>query len=84
MKPLITIFILVFWGLATKANNPYITYLLTKTDGRIKSPVQRYSPKINGTRNWILGYEIPKGAVFCRMENKLMETTRVWIKLGVK
>jgi len=29
-------------------------------------------------------YEIPKGAVFCRMEDKLTKATKVWIKVGVK
>lgn len=27
-------------------------------------------------------YEIPKGSVFCRMEDKLNRATKVWIKVG--
>jgi hypothetical protein len=27
-------------------------------------------------------YEIPKGSVFCRMEDKLTRATKVWIKVG--
>ncbi|MES2619533.1 MAG: hypothetical protein V4615_01690 [Bacteroidota bacterium] len=29
-------------------------------------------------------YEIPKGNVFCRLEDKLTRATKVWIKVGVK
>ncbi len=28
--------------------------------------------------------ETPKGAVFCRLEDKLTKATKVWIKIGVK
>ena len=27
-------------------------------------------------------YQIPKGSVFCRMEDKLNRATKVWIKVG--
>lgn len=27
-------------------------------------------------------YQIPKGSVFCRMEDKLTRATKVWIKVG--
>jgi hypothetical protein len=29
-------------------------------------------------------YEIPKGNIFCRMEDKLTKATGIWIKVGVK
>lgn len=33
-------------------------------------------------RYFIPRYEIPKGSVFCRMEDKLNRATKVWIKIG--
>jgi hypothetical protein len=29
-------------------------------------------------------YTIPTGAIFCRMEDKLIKATKVWITIGVK
>lgn len=29
-------------------------------------------------------HSIPKGNVFCRMEEKLAKSTKIWIKVGVK
>ena len=29
-------------------------------------------------------FEIPKGAVFCRLEDKLSRSTGLWIKIGLK
>lgn len=29
-------------------------------------------------------YEIPKGAVFCRMEDYLTRKTKIWMKVGLQ
>jgi hypothetical protein len=65
------------------AGDPYKTYLLSKIYPELK-PSTIFSP---GSENrdgcFIPRYETPKGAVFCRMEDKLTRATKVWIKVGV-
>jgi len=36
-----------------------------------------------GAGAYIPHYQIPKGNVFCRMEDKLTKVSKVWIKIGV-
>ena len=75
-------------GSTVSANNPYRTYLLTKVSARVENKtnthksVQVITP---ATANCVIPrYEIPKGNVFCRMEDKLTRSTGLWLKIGVK
>ncbi|MBC7864529.1 MAG: hypothetical protein IAF38_16260 [Bacteroidia bacterium] len=38
-----------------------------------------FSPKIN-TASLCVNFEIPRGAIFCRMEKALMNKSNIWIK----
>ena len=64
------------------AGNAYRMYLLTKSQQLYKQP-QVCITQIPNAR-FIPAYEIPKGSVFCRMEDKLTRLTGVWFKIGVK
>ena len=85
----ILLFLLSFslFGLDSKANNQYRTYLLTRIYGasisakQIDSKVAFQSPE---SEAGIPRYQIPKGNIFCRMEDKLTKATKVWIKVGVQ
>lgn len=65
------------------AGDAYRVYLLSRSQQLYKQP------KIVGTTNipvarFIPAYQIPKGSVFCRMEDKLTRLTGIWFKVGVK
>jgi hypothetical protein len=65
------------------ANNPYRNYLLTRIiyvhSNRESVDKDSFSPIIA-----IPKYQIPKGAIFCRMEDKVTRATKVWLKIGVQ
>ena len=65
------------------AGDPYKTYLLSKIYPELKPSVILFPSPENRDGCFIPRYETPKGAVFCRMEDKLTRATKVWIKIGV-
>jgi hypothetical protein len=64
------------------AANPHKAYLLTRSSTTYKSVPKTFSAAV--PRYFIPRYQTPKGAVFCRMEDKLTKATGIWIKIGVK
>jgi hypothetical protein len=84
MKALL-VSLLVFFAFSLNGETPYRSYLLSKVfTGQIKNrQAESWAsvPKINFS---IPRYETPKGSVFCRLEDKLIRSTKVWIKVGVK
>lgn len=64
------------------AENPYRTYLLAHSFSVSRNSVK--APITLPQRYLIPRYQIPKGAVFCRMEDKLTKATGLWIKIGLK
>jgi hypothetical protein len=85
MKTAVVIFFL-FTACIVKANNPYQRYLLAKAlTVRPHSALLQNSVSVApASISQIPHYQIPKGNVFCRMEDKLTKTTGIWIKVGVK
>jgi hypothetical protein len=86
MKAIACILICCLLSPATKAGDPYRADLLAKIYARAKSityPVNESSVTI-GAGALIPHYETPKGAVFCRMEDRVTRATKVWLKLGVQ
>ncbi len=75
---------LLFLYSTTFAGEGYHFYLLSQTV--IKHPTKTASNQvtISPAKAMIPPYQIPKGNVFCRMEDKLTRATKVWIKIGVK
>jgi hypothetical protein len=67
----------------TYAGDPYKTYLLNKIYPELKPSVIPSPSPENRDCCFIPRYETPKGAVFCRMEDRLTKATKVWIKIGV-
>ncbi|HWB63871.1 MAG TPA: hypothetical protein VG603_10200 [Chitinophagales bacterium] len=81
MKKSIVIPALLFFASASWAGNPYRWYLLSTVYALPQHNIQKQQavePVV------IPKYAIPKGAVFCRMEDKLTRATKIWIKVGVK
>lgn len=68
----------------SKANNPYQKYLLAKLLTYHRATTCSMSQIKTTPLYTIPRYQIPKGNVFCRMEDKLTKATGVWIKVGVK
>lgn len=68
-----------------KANDPYRTYLLSKTIIQPKFKVNQSSNFSSLKTSCVIPrFERAKGAVFCRMEDYLTAKTKVWIKVGVR
>jgi hypothetical protein len=84
MKALLVSLLTLFY-FSTQAGTPYRSYLLSQiyiVQTKTKQPETCLSStQITFT---IPRYETPKGNVFCRLEDKLIRATKVWIKLGVK
>ena len=71
---------------ASKANDPYRDYLLSKIYLQPQSKIQSgntLTPTV-GAGAFIPKYETPRGAIFCRMEDKVTRATKVWLKIGVQ
>ena len=86
MKMVAALLVLCSLTLAAKAGDPYRDYLLSKVYLQVQSnPVHCMSiiPSV-GAAAFIPHYETPKGAIFCRMEDKVTRATKVWLKLGVE
>ena len=69
-------------------NNAYRTYLLQQLyagpkEKQFQQQVYTRSGNLS-TLACIPKYSIPKGNVFCIMEDKLTKATGIWIKVGVK
>lgn len=85
MKTIITILFVVV-GLCMKAQDStsvYRKYLETEACRyKVIRHIERMPPKPQVSITPIPRYQIPKGSVFCRMEDKLNRATKVWIKVG--
>lgn len=88
MKTVITILLLVivFCVKAQDSTSAYKRYVYTNyCYYKTTQVVLKMSPKpvyTYASMYFIPRYEIPKGSVFCRMEDKLNRATKVWIKVG--
>jgi hypothetical protein len=86
MKAFVAFLVLCSLTLASRANEPYRNYLLSKIYMRAK-PVEYHpaeSTRVVASGAYIPRFEMPKGAIFCRMEDQVTKATRVWLKLGVQ
>lgn len=91
MKTGIAIVLFTFLTASTKAGSPYRNYLVAKAQSQFyarsndsSAPVERIIQNNTPALTLIPRYQIPMGAVFCRLEDKLTRATKVWIKIGVK
>lgn len=89
MKGLLTLLATIFFNCAfAGSNNAYRTYLLQQLylGPKEKQFQQQVFTRTNnaGSLACIPKYSIPKGNVFCIMEDKLTRATGIWIKVGVK
>ena len=77
----------ILMAASTEAGTPYRNYLISKMQSQLylskaskvssmEQPASKYQS--------IPHYQIPTGAVFCRLEDRLTRATKVWIKIGVK
>jgi hypothetical protein len=81
-------FVFTFCSLATglKAGGPYRNYLLSKVYV-LNKPSENHLTKASTSLSpaaFIPRFERPKGAIFCRMEDKVTKATKVWLKIGVQ
>jgi hypothetical protein len=86
MKALVLIMVSGLVTLASKANDPYRDYLLSKIYLQPQPKIQSstiFTPTV-GASAFIPRFERPKGAIFCRMEDKVTKATKVWLKIGVQ
>ena len=55
----------------------------------VKQPLQQLPatpaalPRKSPMKNYVPAYQIPKGNIFCRMEDAVTRKTGVWLKVGV-
>lgn len=63
------------------AGNPYRLFLLLQS---VSSSKNIEKATISTPLYAIPKYQVPRGAVFCRMEDKLTKATGIWIKIGVR
>ncbi|MDB5280975.1 MAG: hypothetical protein JWO06_50 [Bacteroidota bacterium] len=86
MKALFVVIVFTILNLALKAEGPYRRYLLSKIYLTEKFSATQPTLSCNATSSEasIPRYQIPKGNIFCRMEDKLTKATKVWIKVGVQ
>lgn len=79
MKKPAWIFLLLFPAISFAGGNPYRAYLLSQLS-LVKTPPRANVYAITPLPK----YQLPKGAIFCRMEDKVTRATKVWLKLGVE
>ena len=86
MKLLIIIFVFCLPAPVSKANDPYRDYLLSKIFLQPQPKIQSSATTAptTGATAFIPRLETPRGAIFCRMEDKVTKATKVWFKLGVQ
>ncbi len=65
-----------------RANNPYMDYLIARMIS-FRANNQILNPRASILAS-IPKYQIPKGAIFCRMEDKVSRATKIWLKVGVQ
>jgi len=81
----IAILLFVLFSVSIRANNPYRTYLISKIPSQLHLFKTESEKAVNAKSTLTIPhFERPKGAVFCRMEDYLIDKTKVWIKIGVK
>ena len=87
MKPAGFVLVFCLLSIAVQAGGPYRNYLLSRIYA-IKQPVVRNITTevttVLSSAAFIPRFERPKGAVFCRMEDKVTKATKVWLKIGVQ
>ena len=89
MKGLLTLLATTLFCFAFAGHNgAYRTYLLQQLyagpkEKQFQQQVYTRSGNLS-TLACIPKYSIPKGNVFCIMEDKLTKATGIWIKVGVK
>ena len=86
MKAFTVLLLLAIATLNVMAGSPYRNYLLSTvtvhqsavafhaTQSTLTLPPSAFIPR----------FERPKGAVFCRMEDAVTKSTKVWLKIGVQ
>lgn len=75
---------ILFLSSFAKAGDGYHNYLLSRLASNHPVKTIHTSIIVNTRQAEIPRYQIPKGNIFCRMEDKLTRATKVWIKIGVK
>ena len=86
MKALISLILFGALSSPSMAGNPYRDYLFSKVFGPVKQ-VEYHAVSNTSSLSaaaYIPRFERPKGAVFCRMEDKVTKVTGVWLKIGVE
>ena len=85
MKPITLLFLFLFLTGASRAGNPYHTYLLTQLNNKPSPTIAITELTSTTTKDLsVPRYRIPTGAIFCRLEDKLTKATKVWVKIGVE
>ena len=86
MKALAVFFLLAMWSFNIKAGSPYRNYLLTTLTAHESAVVfhAAQSQAVLPSTAFIPRFERPKGAIFCRMEDAVTKSTKVWLKIGVQ
>lgn len=82
---IVSLIVLNVLTLAVFANSPYRQYLLAKASDIHISYSNKHILSQSSTVTYVIPrYTIPKGNVFCRMEDQLCRATGLWLKIGVK
>lgn len=86
MKTIVTIlFIVVAFGAQAQDSSSAAKPNLETEVTRCHQPVVHRMAEVDSAviKPYLIPrYQIPKGSVFCRMEDKLTRATKVWIKVG--
>ena len=86
MKTFLFIFTCCLLPTKSIAGNPYREYLLSEiytVHNTVPSRIAETSSTLSPAA-FIPRFERPKGAIFCRMEDKVTKATKVWLKIGVQ
>ncbi len=86
MKVLLFLFTLCYFTTTSKAGGAYRNYLLSKVYV-LSKPSEYHAADVSTSLSsaaFIPRFERPKGAIFCRMEDKVTKATKVWLKIGVQ
>lgn len=86
MKTIVTILFIasIYFAKAQDSSSAYKRYVDSELT-RCHQPTVHRMAKVDSAviKPYLIPrYEIPKGSVFCRMEDKLNRATKVWIKVG--
>lgn len=86
MKALAVFFLLAMLACDIKAGSPYRNYLLTTLTSHESAVVfhATQSQTVLPSAAFIPRFERPRGAIFCRMEDAVTKSTKVWLKIGVQ